>query len=259
MLAHPEVGAVGPRIFWDVERQFLLPPSTYPSRTNFALDRLGECWPALAAYRADRFRSRSLREWRQTLPFRVDALSGGHVLLRRSALVQAGGLFDPRFFMYWEDSDLMRRLQDAGQQLWLDPRAEAVHLYEHSPAKDGLISQGWPVYAQKYFSSALWAMASRAAARFRKNRVAPVFVPIDRVGSAQDIELCVPLELRPGWLLEFSPSPHFIPSIGRLGCGELACLPSALAARFSGREYFLRLGGLEPNRIQSQLFSVRTS
>ena len=254
--AQPEVGAVGPRVFWDVERQFLLPPSTYPSRMGFALDRLGECWPALAAHRADRFRRRSLREWQQTEPFRVNALSGGHVLLRRSALLQAGGLFDPRFFMYWEDSDLMRRLQDAGQQLLLDPRAEAVHLYEHSPGKDGLISQGWPAFAQKYFASAWWSLLARMAARYAKDQGVADFAVIDSSASDDCIEIHVPAELRSAWLLEFSPSPRFVPSIGRLGCGEYARLPRALAARFKGREYYLRLGARCPTRVRPLLYLV---
>ena len=255
--ALPKVAAVGPRVFWDAERQFLLPPSTYPSRTGFALDRLGECWPALAAYRADRFRRRSLREWQQTEPFRVDALSGGHVLLRRSALVQAGGLFDPRFFMYWEDSDLMRRLQDAGHQLLLDPRAEAVHLYEHSPEKDGLISQGWPAFAQKHFSSALWSRFGSVAARYAKNQGVADFAAIDSSASQDSLDIHVPAELRSAWLLEFSPSPRFVPSIGRLGCGEFARIPRALAARLKGREYYLRLGARGPTSIRPLLYSVR--
>ena len=256
---HPKVAAVGPRVFWDIDKQFFMPPSTYPSRTGFALDQLSACWPRIAAIHANRFLRRSLHEWQQTTPFPVDALSGGHVLLRRSALLRANGLFDPRFFMYWEDSDLMRRLQDDDQQLLLEPRAEAVHLYEHTPAKDELISQGWPVFSQKYFSSPLWVLANKIAARFGKDAVVPDFYPIDLRSSTEDIKIHVPAEFRSGWLLEYSPSPRFVPSIGRLGYGKIACLPYALAARFKERKYYLRLGSRHPTKQHPLFFSIITS
>lgn len=237
----PGAAAVGPRVYWDEERHFLLPPTTYPSRSGFFLDQLGRCIPPLARYRALGFRRRSLREWQATGPFPVDALSGGHVLLRRSALMAAGGLFDPDFFMYWEDSDLMRRLQDRGFSLWLDPRAEAIHLYEHSPRKDQLIGQGWPAFAAKYFATRPWRWLIRAADRLQRRGPAPrSFARIEPTAPA-GIAMDVPEAWQGGWLLEFSPSPDFVPAIGRLGSGAVAFLPGALAARFSGRDYHLRL------------------
>ena len=256
---NPRSAAVGPRVFWDFERNFLLPPSTYPSRTSYLLDRLSQCWPELADWRNKAFRKRSLREWQHASLFRVNALSGGLVLLRRNALHQAGGLFDPCFFMYWEDSDLMRRLQDAGYQLLLEPRAEAVHLYEHSPEKDKMIADGWQAYSRKHFSSPLWELTSNVLRHFQTRPTSkPDFVPIDLRSETKDIAIPVPAELQTGWLLEFSPSPEFYPSIGRLGHGKAACLPYALATRFKGQSYYLRLGGTK-SAGPFLCFSIRTS
>lgn len=244
---------VGPRVYWDEEQHFLLPPTTYPSRSAFLLDQLGRCLPPLARYRAHRFRRRSLREWQATRPFPVDALSGGHVLLRHSALMAAGGLFDPNFFMYWEDSDLMRRLQDKGFRLWLDPRAEAIHLYEHSPRKDELIGRGWPAFAAKHFASRPWRWLIRAADLLQKRGDAPRCFERIKPGAPSGIAIGVPEAWQERWLLEFSPSPDFIPAIGRLGSGPVAFLPAALAARFSGRDYHLRLTPRDGGSRQSGL------
>ncbi len=56
----------------------------------------------------------------------VDWLSGACMLARRSALDAVGG-FDERYFLYWEDADLCRRLRAAGWHVRYVPRARAVH------------------------------------------------------------------------------------------------------------------------------------
>ncbi len=56
----------------------------------------------------------------------VDWLSGACVLARAAALDAVGG-FDERYFLYWEDADLCRRLRIAGHEVRYVPSAAAVH------------------------------------------------------------------------------------------------------------------------------------
>jgi GT2 family glycosyltransferase len=56
----------------------------------------------------------------------VDWVSGACMLARREALVQVGG-FDERYFLYWEDADLCRRLRGRGYQVRYVPGACAIH------------------------------------------------------------------------------------------------------------------------------------
>ena len=56
----------------------------------------------------------------------VDWVSGACMLARRDAIVSAGG-FDERYFMYWEDADLCRRLRERGHTIRIAPAATAVH------------------------------------------------------------------------------------------------------------------------------------
>jgi GT2 family glycosyltransferase len=56
----------------------------------------------------------------------VDWLSGACMLARREALQAVGG-FDERFFLYWEDADLCRRLRARGLHVRYVPGAVAVH------------------------------------------------------------------------------------------------------------------------------------
>jgi GT2 family glycosyltransferase len=61
----------------------------------------------------------------------VDWLSGACMLARRSALAEVGG-FDERYFLYWEDADLCRRLRSHGYHVRYVPAARAVHRVGHS-------------------------------------------------------------------------------------------------------------------------------
>jgi len=61
----------------------------------------------------------------------VDWLSGACMLARRAPLEAVGG-FDPRFFLYWEDADLCRRLRARGLHVRYVPGATATHRVGHS-------------------------------------------------------------------------------------------------------------------------------
>ena len=61
----------------------------------------------------------------------VDWLSGACILARRDVLVQAKG-FDERYFLYWEDADLCRRVRALGYQVRYVPTAAAIHQVGHS-------------------------------------------------------------------------------------------------------------------------------
>ena len=56
----------------------------------------------------------------------VDWVSGACMLARREALEAVQG-FDERFFLYWEDADLCRRLRAKGSHVRYVPGASAIH------------------------------------------------------------------------------------------------------------------------------------
>ena len=76
----------------------------------------------------------------------LDFISGASVLLRASALEQVGLFDSPRYFMYWEDTDLHFRLRKAGwkfsvadnSRLW---HKQSASLGRNSPALDMYFTQ----------------------------------------------------------------------------------------------------------------------
>ncbi len=61
----------------------------------------------------------------------VDWLSGACMLACRDALARVRG-FDERYFLYWEDADLCRRLRADGRHVRYVPGATAIHRVGHS-------------------------------------------------------------------------------------------------------------------------------
>jgi len=59
-------------------------------------------------------------------PFRVDWVAGMFMLFSSAAYRRIGG-FDERYFLYYEDVDICRRLGKAGRPIIYDPRAEVIH------------------------------------------------------------------------------------------------------------------------------------
>jgi len=77
---------------------------------------------------------------------RIDALSrqertvawvSGACLLLRRAEAEAAGLFDERYFLYWEDADLCAALRQRGRAVLFSPVAEVVHARGRSGVSAG--------------------------------------------------------------------------------------------------------------------------
>ena len=124
--AHPEVGLLGPSIWYHDE----------PQRLWSAGYR---CRPVTLAEQPPR------GDPRGTEPYFVDTLYGCGVLIRREVL-ETVGLLDGRFFMYYEDKDLCLRARRAGWRLMAVPAARVWH--KVSPSTSGSRGLGTPF--QKY-------------------------------------------------------------------------------------------------------------
>ena len=67
-------------------------------------------------------------------PFRTDWICGAIMFARKAMIDEIGG-FDPRFFLYFEETDLCRRALDAGWTIWAVGAAQARHASNSSARK----------------------------------------------------------------------------------------------------------------------------
>jgi GT2 family glycosyltransferase len=79
----------------------------------------------------------------------VDSLLGGAMFTRKSMLEQVG-LFDERYFLYYEDNDLCREFWKKGFRVVYNPRSEMVHYHRRATADGGFFKQitSWITWVQ---------------------------------------------------------------------------------------------------------------
>jgi len=123
MDAQPRVGLAGARL---IGRDDAWQPSArmFPSPLNDFLSLSG----LAARYPQSRFCGRFDRTWAPPEEAaEVDWVPGAYSIIRRSVLEQAG-YFDERFFLYYEEVDLCRRIKAAGHSIWYWPDVVVIHL-----------------------------------------------------------------------------------------------------------------------------------
>ena len=91
-----------------------------------------------ASYPSSRFIGRADRTWADPdQAAAVDWVPGAYCIIRRDVLDKVGG-FDERFFLYYEEVDLCRRIAAAGYEAWYWPDVVVVHLGGESSKATGL-------------------------------------------------------------------------------------------------------------------------
>lgn len=122
---------VGPRTWWDRATTLQLYPSLPETRRSIETEIAVAQRAAWPRHSLD-WQLRMLDLWTATERREQPSLSGACLLARRAAVDRAGGLFDPSFFLYYDDSDLSERVRKRGDRLIFEPRAEIVHLYNQT-------------------------------------------------------------------------------------------------------------------------------
>jgi GT2 family glycosyltransferase len=255
----PDLAAVSPVQFWDRAQKWMLPPAWLPTG-------LGS-WALTVASQSHRsahrlsmaYRRLALQVWSAPPQAVVEqrALSGGAMLLRRSAVNALPQLFDPAFFMYYEDSDLCLQLRRRGQKLAMVRSAQVIHEWEHSDSKIQMMERSRSHYFSSNFNGqGLWEQ------RLAK---ATVKSSLDNPLQAQSLErntaeIAVPCSWQESWLLEVSPSPLLTPALGCLGSGPVAQLDWSLMNRLGDQSrFFVRLSPCDKTTSEVQTFVVPAS
>lgn len=131
---NPGAGAVGPRLSFDPEGLLQLPHNEVPTPLTHWRDTLAQLDPQLGRAAAARRSRVAARVWSAPGDLALDTLSGACLLLPRAALeaLDCAGPMDARFPLYFEDTDLCRRLAALGSSLVRIGDARVCHLWARS-------------------------------------------------------------------------------------------------------------------------------
>lgn len=251
----PEALLVAPRACWDSAGQFCLPVGQPEGPGRELALELARLFPAVGRRLSGWHRRRAVAEWSAQRPREQDMLSGAAFMFRRDALRRIGGLFDPLFFMFYEDTDLSRRVRAGGYRLLLEPRAEVVHAWRMDSHKGPLMADGRRRFLGKHFPG------SRIRDWVERLRLYP-----DRGGAPFPYEdlgvlerppvLPVPEPIQTAWVLELSPSGLFLPAAAQQGRGAIASVGEALWSNLAPGRYFARLAGPSGDRARYWAWQV---
>jgi GT2 family glycosyltransferase len=120
---HPCAGLGGGRL---IGRDGSWQPSArmFPSVLNDLLVLTG----LAAKFPRSRFFGRADRTWADDMEAaEVDWVPGAYSIIRSDVLATTG-LFDPRFFLYYEEVDLCMRIKQKGYSIWYWPDIAVVHI-----------------------------------------------------------------------------------------------------------------------------------
>ena len=218
----PGLGAVSPKIFWNEQRTFVL-PAAFPQTPGYSMAlALATHSRRLTQWAAQRSLSGAMRQMASKHPFEVPFLAGSVMMVRRKAVLSAKGLFDPDYFMFFEDSDLSVRLRRAGFGLAMVPAACAEHEYRHKAFKAGMMAKSQHQYFSKQYPAFYrWSGGlARVAALARLVDLAKWFKVLPKpVTSAREFAACTDN----GRVLAFSPSVLMMPALFRPSFADARC------------------------------------
>ena len=144
---NPSAGVIGPKTWFFPSSEERKPRILYAGAWRFILP-LVQRIPGIGKY--------DIGKYDRTVA--VDYVWGHGMFLRASAL-QTIGLFDPAFFMYYEDLELCRRMVKAGYKVLYEP--SAVMWHDIPDAARGSMSESWRwrykcysahIYHSKYYN-----------------------------------------------------------------------------------------------------------
>jgi len=125
----------GPRFYWDDDKSFRLSPAVGNSLIILNSLKISQQSYSDAQILTKNWAVQHDSFWNNEIPFSQPFLSGACLLIKNDPLFfHDGKIFDDRFFLYYEDTDLCIRAMLENQPVICVPDAEVVHYWDQSPS-----------------------------------------------------------------------------------------------------------------------------
>ncbi|MCL4418566.1 glycosyltransferase [Patescibacteria group bacterium] len=145
------VGIVSPLLLDDGLRPFKTQSrkELTPISAIYSFSFLRKIFPSKSIYE-DKF----FDTWDKSSPISVDTIPGAALMISKNLFNKVGG-FDGRFFLYFEENDLSKRIKNLGYRLYIYPNSKIIHDVGQSTKqiknRDDLFSKSRFYYLKKHF------------------------------------------------------------------------------------------------------------
>ncbi|MEK7095300.1 MAG: glycosyltransferase family 2 protein [Patescibacteria group bacterium] len=146
--SHPQAAIVAPLLLDANENAYPLQGTSQltPMAAIFSLSFIYKFWPG-----SQMACNYWLKTWDKKSPKEVDVIPGTAFLIRRKVFEQVGG-FDANFFLYFEESDLCKRVKELGYDIWINPQAQLIHHWGKSTPHDSKTQKIFVQSRKHYFT-----------------------------------------------------------------------------------------------------------
>lgn len=258
VLDHPECGCVDPATCIDPLGVFNLPRNLLPTPAEHWRVTLAQMHPAFCRRYARYRLRRNLEWWRSPEPVKTDMLSGCCLFMRRAVVEELGRPMDPRYPLYFEDTDLFRTLSARGYTVVHHTGVRILHHWSRSAMVGGADDDeptrrheiGRQAYYEKFYGPVgrfSYELMNRIVRRWPPRWLGRAMMPLEDLGVFEEpVEIPLPRSCR--YLLEIAVHPTFIICGGIFGEGDRwVCPPEAWEWLFK-LEYYVRGVDLDTRR-----------
>jgi GT2 family glycosyltransferase len=255
VLDHPEVGVIDPATSVDPLGVFNLPRNLLPTPLEHVRVTLAHMHPFFCRLYSRYRLKRALVWWTSSEPVETDMLSGCCLFLRRAVIDELGQVMDPRYPLYFEDTDLFRTLRARGYKVVHHTRARILHHWSRSAKIGGgpgdeatrRYEIGRQAYYRKFYGllgRAIYAGMNAIGSRWPKKWIGRPIQRIRDLGElVEPVELVLPRSCR--YLIEMAVHPTFVICAGSFGHGERWRCPQEAWDWLFGIDFYLRAVDLD--------------
>jgi GT2 family glycosyltransferase len=226
----------GPRFFWDDNKVFKFPPAIgYSWWSNTAMEsasRFNLDAKLLSFY----WNIRHERFWKETKPFFEPFLSGALLLIKNDKnYFTDGKIFDERFFLYYEDTDLCAKALTDERIIVCVPDAYAIHYWNQSPHenKSLMMVESLSQFCNKYYQQ---DMAEFPVANFLPEN----YVDLGAINYPYNFNFNYVPSNSPV-LFEFGVNPFFVPYVQAVVRKSPFTFPKSVWEKLAIGTYFTRI------------------
>ncbi|NOT30656.1 MAG: glycosyltransferase family 2 protein [Planctomycetes bacterium] len=259
VLDHPEVGVVDPATSVDPLGVINLPPNVMPTPLDHARVVLANMHPFFARAYSRYREARCMRWWTSREPLETDMLSGCCMFMRRAVIDELGQVLDPRYPLYFEDTDLFRTLAQKGYKVVHHTPARILHHWSRSAMIGGAPGDqatlrhelSRELYYRKFYGPlgrGFYRVMQALLMRWPKRWLGRPIQPMVSLGALHEpLELELPRACR--FRVEMSVHPSFVVCSGSFGRGERWSIPAETWDWMFSIDYYARVYDLDTHEV----------